>query len=178
MIMRDDLPAECASVEIRELNPDGTLKRVIPPPRTTQQRNAEEEAQKRRTDCVQQNEAQKQGDETLLRRYPMEDDLIVARDRALANENARIEQQNQRLKELKLARARLDGQKASYQGRPMPDALKSDFAANDSATVAAEHQIEATNSGAERLAEKFDVDLKRYRALVKGTAKLPCQLDN
>jgi hypothetical protein len=178
MIMRDDLPPECASVEIREVNPDGTLKRVIPPPRTTQQRKAEEDAQKRRTECVQQNEAQKQGDETLLRRYPMEVDLVVARDRALANEKARVEQQNQRLKELKLARARLEGEKASYQGRQMPDALKSGFEANDSATAAAEHQIEATNSGIGRLAEKFDADLKRYRELVKGTAKLPCQLDD
>jgi hypothetical protein len=178
MIMRDDLPPECASVEIREVNPDGSLKRIIPPPRTTQQRKAEEEAQKRRTDCVQQNEAQKQGDETLLKRYSMEDDLVVARDRALANEKARIEQQNQRLKELKLTRARLDGEKASYQGRHMPDALKSDFEANDSATAAAEHQIETTNSGIGRLAEKYDADLKRYRELVKGTARLPCQLDD
>jgi hypothetical protein len=178
MIMRDDLPPECASVEIRELNPDGTLKRVIPPPRTTQQRKAEEEAQKQRADCVQQNEARKQGDETLLRRYPMEGDLIVARDRALANERARVDQQNQRLKELKLARAGLEREKASYQGRPMPEGLRSGLEANDSATAAAERQIEATNSGIGRLSDKFDADLKRYQELVKGTAKLPCQLDD
>jgi hypothetical protein len=178
MIIRDDVPPECASVEIRETNPDGSLKRIIPPPRTTEQRKAEEEDQKRRTECRQQNEARKQGDETLLKRYPMEDDLIVARDRALANEKARLEQQNQRLKELELVRTRLEGEKASYKGRQMPDALKADFEANDSATAAAEHQIEATSSGIGRVTEKFEADLKRYRELVKGTAKLPCQLED
>jgi hypothetical protein len=29
-----------------------------------------------------------------------------------------------------------------------------------------------------QIAEKFDPDLKRYRELVKGTAKLPCQLED
>jgi hypothetical protein len=177
MIIRDDVPPECASVEIRETNPDGSLKRIIPPPRTTQQRQAEEQEEKRRTQCRQQNEAQKEQDETLLKRYPLEGDLMVARDRAVANEKARMEQQNQRLKELKLTRARLEDQKASYNGRQIPDALKADLEANHSANVAAEHQIGAINSELGRMAERFDADLKRYRELMKGTARLPCQLE-
>jgi hypothetical protein len=177
-IIRDDLPPECASVEIREMNPDGSLKRIIPPPRTTEQRKAEEEEHRRKLECLQQNEARKQGDEVLLKRYPMEDDLIVARDRALANEKARIDQQNQRLKELERTRAHLEDEKASYKGRQMSDAMKAAFEANESAMAAAEHQIELINSRMRQIAEKFDPDLKRYRELVKGTAKLPCQLED
>ena len=177
-IIRDDLPPECASVEIREMNPDGSLKRIIPPPRTTEQRKAGEEDHRRKLECLQQNEARKQGDEMLLKRYPMEDDLIVARDRALANEKARIEQKNQRLKELERTRAHLEDEKASYKGRQMPDAMRAAFEANDSGMASTEHQIELINSGMRQIAEKFDTDLKRYRELVKGTAKLPCQLED
>ena len=177
-IIRDDLPRECASVEIREMNPDGSLKRIIPPPRTTEQRKAEEEEHRRKLECLQQNEARKQGDEVLLKRYPMEDDLIVARDRALANEKARIDQQNQRLKELERTRAHLEDEKASYKGRQMSDAMKAAFEANDSGMAAAEQKIELINSAMGQIAEKFDADLKRYRELVKGTAKLPCLLED
>jgi len=173
-IIRDDLPPECASVEIREINHDGSLKRIIPPPRTAEQRKAEQDEERRRLECRQQNEAQKQADEVLLKRYPMEDDLIAARDHALVNEKARIEQENQRLKELKQTRARLENEKASYKGRPMPDAMKAAFEANDSATAAAERQIEVIHSGT----GKFDADLERYRDLVKGTAKPPCRLED
>jgi hypothetical protein len=175
-IIRDDLPPECASVEIRETNPDGSVKRVIPPPRTAEQRKAEEEEQKRKLECHQQNESQKQADDVLLRRYPMEDDLMVARDRALANEKARREQQNQRLGELKQTRARLEDQKASLKGRAMPDAMKTAFETNDSSTAATEHQIEAIDSGIARMVDKFEADLKRYRELLKGTARPACQL--
>jgi hypothetical protein len=177
-IIRDDLPPECASVEIRETNPDGSLRRIIPPPRTAEQRKAQEEENRRKLECLQQNEARKQGDEVLLKRYPMEDDLIVARDRALANEKARIDQQNQRLKELERTRARLEDEKASYKGRQMPDTMKAAFEANDSGMAAAEHQLDLINSGMGQIAEKFDADLKRYRELVKGAAKLPCQRED
>jgi hypothetical protein len=175
-IIRDYLPTECASVEIRELNPDGSLKRIIPPPRSAEQRKLEEEKDKRSADCAKQNDAQKQADEVLARRYALEDDLIAARDRALANEKARLGQQAQRQQELKTARARMEEAKASYKGRPIPDALKADFEANDSAASAIEHQIEATSSNIERLTLKYDADLKRYRDLVRGTAKPPCQM--
>jgi len=160
------------------MNRDGSLKRIIPPPLTAEQRKAEQDEQRRRAECSQQNEAQKQGDEVLVKRYPMEDDLIAARDRAFANEKARIEQENQRLKQLKQTRARLEDEKASYKGRAMPDAMKAAFEANDSATAATEHQIEVIHSGLGRMAAKFDADLERYRELVKGTAKPPCRLED
>lgn len=175
-IIRDYLPTECASVEIRELNPDGSLKRVIPPPRTAEQRRVDEEKDKRSAECAKQNEAQKQDDEVLARRYPLEDDLIAARDRALANEKARLGQQAQRQQELKAARARMEEAKAAYKGRPVPDALKADFDANDTAMATIDHQVDATTAGIERLSLKYDADLKRYRELVRGTARPPCQV--
>jgi len=48
-IIRTTCRASVQSVEIREMNPDGSLKRIIPPPRTTEQRKAEEEEQQTET---------------------------------------------------------------------------------------------------------------------------------
>ena len=169
-------PPECANVEIRELNPDGSLRRIIPPRQTPEQKKAEEEKRRQSAECDERNEAQRQENEALIRRYPIEDDLIVARDRTLANEKARLDQQNQRLKDLKVARARLEDEKALYKGRQLPDALQADFKANDSSSAAAEHQVEVLNSEMEQIAKKFAADLKRYRELVNGTVKMPCSV--
>jgi len=177
-IILDYLPPECVGVEIRELNLDGSLKRIIPAPRTPEQMRAEEEKRKQSAECDKQNEAQKRENEELIKRYPIEGDLIVARDRALANEKARLEQQNQRLTELKAARAQFENEKARYKGRAMPDRLQADLKANDSDNAAAEHQIEVLNSEMEQIAKKFDADVKRYRDLVNGTVKMPCSARN
>jgi hypothetical protein len=177
-IILDHLPPECAGVEIRELNPDGSLKRIIPPPSTPEQMRSEEEKRKQSADCDKQNEAQKLETEALIKRYPIEGDLIAARDHALANEKARLEQRNQRLNELKLARARLENEKARYKGRAMPDALQADVKANDSDSAAAEHQIEVLNSNMEQIAKRFDADLKRYRDFMNGTVTVPCSARN
>jgi regulator of protease activity HflC (stomatin/prohibitin superfamily) len=178
MIILDHLPPECAGVEIRELNPDGSLKRIIPPPRTPEQMRAEEEKQKQSADCDKQNEAQKRDDEALIKRYPIEGDLIAARDHALANEKARLEPRNQRMSELKSAREQLENQKARYKGGPLPDALQTKVKANDSDIAAVEHQIEVLNSNMEQIAKRSDADLKRYRDLMNGTVTVPCSARN
>jgi hypothetical protein len=176
-IIRDYPPPECAGVDIRELYPDGSQKGIIPAQLTEAQKRARAEKEKRQAECRRQNQAWAQEGEALLARYPSEDDLLRDRDVAVAHEKARVEQQNQRLKDLKRVRAHLEDETEFYKGRQMPDVLTNSLEANDIGTAAAEREIEAINSALERITKKFDVDLARYRSIVTGTAKPPVQCE-
>jgi hypothetical protein len=170
-IYRDDLPAECKDVEIRELNPDGSLKRVIPAPLTPEERRRNEESERKQLDCQKQKQDQQRKDNSLLSTYPSEDDLKAARFHALANEKALIDQQNQKLKELKTERKRLDEEAEFYPRQAMPEELKRNMENNAALRDQAGRTIEHILADMERINDRYETDLKRYRELVAGTAK-------
>ena len=176
-IYRDDLPSECKDVEIRELNPDGSLKRVIPAPTTPEQKRRKEESDRKRDECAKQNQEQARKDRSLLGTYPTEDDLLAARDHALANEKTLIDQQNQKLKQLKADRKHLEDEAEFYLKGQMPDELKRNLDNNAALRDQAGRAIHRILAGMERISEGFDANLKRYRELVAGTAKPSFQCD-
>jgi len=172
-IIRDYPPPECAGVEIRELNPDGSLKHIIAPPLTAEQKKEKTEKERRQAECIKGNQAQTRDDDALLGRYLTEDDLLHDRDIALARERTRIDRQDQKLKELKVDRKRLDDEAEFYAKREMPKQLKVRFDDNDAAKARAEHEIGVIGSQMQSISDQFDAKLKRYRDLVAGTAQPP-----
>ncbi len=176
-IYEDFPPPECRNVEIRELNPDGSLKRVIEPPMSEEQKRVKNDRERKQAECMKQNQVQHRKDRSLLETYPSEDDLLAARDRALANRYSQMEKEYHKLKQLKAARKRLSDEEEFYAKREVPDELKTRLADNDSEKAMVEHVIAVKFSEMQRTAESFDEDLKRYRALVAGTAKAPFQCE-
>ena len=174
-IYRENLPAECKDVEIVELYPDGSVKRVIPAPLTPEQRRKKQEDERKRDDCNKRNQDRARKDNSLLSTYPIEEDLLAARDRALANKNMLIDQQNEKLKELKAEFKRLQDEGEFYARRQMPEELKRNLDGNAALRDQAAHAIGAILAEMERISQSFDADLQRYRELVAGTAQLPCK---
>lgn len=176
-IYEDFPPPECRNIQIRELNPDGSLKGIIEPPMTEEQKKAKNDREKRQAECMKQNQIQHRKDRSLLETYPSEDDLLLARDRSLANQYTQIEKEYHKLKQLKAARKRLNDEEEFYARRQLPDELKTRLDDNASQKAMAEHAIAVKFSEMQRIAEGFDADLKRYRDLVAGTAKAPFQCE-
>jgi hypothetical protein len=176
-IYEDFPPPECRNLEIRELNPDGSLKGIIEPPLTEEQKKAKSDRDRRRTECMKQNQVQHRKDRSLLETYPSEDDLLRARDRSLASQYGQIEKEYHKLRQLKAARKRLSEEEEFYTKSKPPDELKTRLDDNASEREMVEHAIAVKFSEMQRINDSFDADLKRYRDLVAGTAKAPFQCE-
>jgi hypothetical protein len=170
----------CSKSEpIRELNPDGSPKKLIPAPPTPEQKKQREEEQKQLIECGRLNHEQRHKDEALMDRFPSEDDLQDARYRELGDQVRVADGASQRLKQLMVERADLKREAKFYDPpHQMPPDLKSDREVNDKLAqnelriiVKAAHEIQRIN-------DKYDADLKRYRELVLGTARMPFQCSN
>ena len=166
---------QCKSAPIRKLDRDGTPKDLIPAPPTEQQRKAKEEREEKQAKCRERNQKQYQKDSALLERYPREDDLQEARYLALAAPLKQINEANERLKKF-IASGRNLAQQAAFFGpaHRMPDDLRKGRDLNRELERIEFRSIASAAHDILRINEDYDADLKRYRELVEGTAKIPC----
>ena len=175
-IYRDYLPAECKDVEIRELNPDGSLKRVIPAPLTEEQKKEKAAKERYRQACAQQNKEQNDKDVALKTRYEHEEDLQEARYRALGDQLRQVDLANQRLKEILLEGMGLSEQARFYEPpRQVPVDLRSNREVNFKLEKGQFHIIQDAVRGIQHINDRYDADLRRYREMVNGTDKMPCR---
>jgi len=172
----DEPPPECRDVPIRELNPDGSIKRVIEPRLTSEQKKKRDLDQQKLDECKRRNQEQKRKDDALVATYMGEDDIEVARNFALAAQQRNIDRLKQRLDELTSDRTRLDTEGEFYIRRQLPEELKRRMDDNASDQDNQRHAIDKIRSEMERINEAFDTDLKRYRELVlRGRTALACE---
>jgi hypothetical protein len=169
-------PRECDGiVEIFILSHDGTPKGTIPPRLTDAQKQARDEEKSMANECHAQNEARRRADEGLLERYRSEDELMADRDAVIGRELAHLDQQIRRLESLAADRERLNEEAQFYLTHPMPPSLKVRLEENGAAKAQVEHEQEAAWSRIKAIAADFGTVLARYRALVDGSAKYPCE---
>jgi hypothetical protein len=159
-------PPDCGNVPIRELNRDGSIRRVIEPPLTPEQkkkRDVEEKARREREHAAQE---QLRKDRALLEAYAGEDEIESARDRVLADRQLLIDRANQQLKEIRADRKRLEDEAEFYAKRQMPDKLKR--ALEDNAALQAQQMrtIDEIRAEMQRINDQYDANLRRYRELV------------
>jgi hypothetical protein len=162
----DQPPPECQNVVVRELNHDGSIKRVIEPPLTPDQKKKHEEEEKKRHQREMQAQEQLRKDRALLETYASEDEIEASRDRTLASRQALIERANQQLKGFKVDRKRLDEESEFYAKRQLPDKLKR--ALEDNAALQAQQlkTIDDIRADMQRINERYDAELQRFRELV------------
>ena len=162
----DAPPADCWNVPIRELNHDGSVRRVIEPPLSAEQRKKREQDDKKRHALEMAAQEQLRKDRALLETYASEDEIEASRDRTLASRQALIDRANQQLKEFKFDRKRLDDETEFYAKRQVPDKLKR--AIEDNAALQAQQvrAIEDIRTDMQRINERYDAELQRFRELV------------
>jgi len=159
-------PHECQNVVIRELNRDGSVRRVIEPPLTPEQRSARELEDKKRHEREMVAQEQMRKDRALLETYASEDEIEASRDRTLASRQTLIDRANQQLKEFKMDRKRLEDESEFYAKRQLPDKLKRALDDNTALQAQQAHAIDDIRADMRRINERYDAELRRFRELV------------
>ena len=160
--------AECNNREQRELNADGSVKRVLPPTMTADER-AEAEAREReavleraaRLDAIRR-------DRNLLVRFPNEAAHRKAREAALNDIRKAVTLSESRLVLLATEGKPLMDESEFYVGRQLPPLLKQALDANDAATEAQRTLVLNQQAEVIRIDTLYDVELERLRRLWAG----------
>lgn len=170
-ITSDRPPPECANRPIKELRPDGSVRRVIEPPLTEEQRRARAEKARREQLEQEARRAQARRDIALMETYASEQEIKTARQAALAGRQVVIDRARQRLEAFAKERAKLQDEAEFYVGRKMPEKLERAFAANHDLAQAEMRLIAEMQADMERINRRFDAELARYRELLAAGAR-------
>lgn len=173
----DRPPPECFDRPIRELRADGSVRRVIEPPISEAQKVARVEEEKRQRAEAEQRREQMRRDLALLEAYAGEREIEDARDRQLANRQLLIERAAARKAELDGQRKKLDIEAEFFAGRELPEKLKRGYETHAALLRSEDKIIADVRADMQRLNERFDTELKRYRELI-ATGATPRSLSD
>jgi len=163
---------ECFNKEQRELNPDGSLKRIIPPTPTADELAANEEKEREaKLELAARGDAVRR-DRNLMQRFPDEAAHGKAREKALGELRMAGKIYADRIADLMTEKKKLDDEKEFYVNvrvnKPLPTQLKQKIDANDASLEAqkslAQNQAEETD----RITRLYDAELGRLRKLWSG----------
>jgi hypothetical protein len=167
----DRPPPECANSDIRELNRDGSLRRVIPRPLTAEEQKARAIEAKKKAEEEEKALAQRRRDRSLLEAYANEQEIEVARTKALQSSNEVVRRSMARLERMAEDRKRLEEEMEFYKKREVPDSVKRALANNDQERAAEQKIMKDAQAEMQRINERFDSDKKRFRELLAQGAQ-------
>jgi len=168
----DDAASACAHSKVIEMNSQGLTKDVLEAPPSASDLDEFRKKQMQEEKAKQAAIEQKKRDKTLLDSYAVEEDIIYARDRQVAQLNNSIKSGEETLKSLTAVRDRMRA--AATEEKETKGAVSKSTEEN---LQSAEKQVEQhTNNLAKKRAEietikkRFAADITRYREL-KSAAK-------
>ena len=170
-ITADRPPPECASLPVRELRPDGSVRRVIEPPLTEEQRKSRADQARREYQEQETKRSQARRDIALMETYASEQEIEAARQTALGGRQMMIDRSKQRLASFATERARLENEAEFYANRKLPDKLERAIEANKSLVQAEQRLISEMQVDMARINKRFDAELQRFRELVLAGAR-------
>jgi hypothetical protein len=164
-------PPECKGEDIRELNPDGTLHRLIPAPLTPEQRKKRDQEEHERMLAEEAERAQARKDRSLLETYGSVSEIEAARTRTIASRQELVNRADQRIAQYAKEKKRLDDEAEFYAKREMPAKLKDAFDANKALTAQQEKTKADVIQEMRVLNARYDAEAKRYQELEDMAAK-------
>ncbi len=167
----DKPPVECADRQVRELRSDGSVRRVIEPPLTPEQKAARAAEEKRQKEEAERQRENMRKDLALLDAYANEQEIEETRNRALASRIAIIERAKKRIEDHAKDRKKIDQEAEFYAKREVPEKIKRSYQLNDSLVRSEEKIIADAKADMDRVNERFDNDLRRFRELINAGAK-------
>ncbi|MCA3218938.1 MAG: DUF4124 domain-containing protein [Burkholderiales bacterium] len=167
----DRPPPECGERQVRELRGDGSVRRVIEPPLTPEQKATRAAEEKRQKEEAERKRETMRKDLALLEAYANELEIEETRNRALASRMAMVERAKNRIEEHQRERKKVDQEAEFYSKRELPERLKRSYQLIDSLVRSEEKIIVNATADMNRVNERFDNDLKRFRELVNAGAQ-------
>jgi len=160
--------ASCNDREQRELNADGSVKRIVPPTMTADERSEAESRERiAAAEAASKRDALKR-DRNLLNRFPNEAAHNKAREAALDDTRKSVKISEARLTLLASERKPLTDEAEFYIGKPLPTKLRTQLDANDAATDAQRSLIQNQQAEIIRVNSLYDAELQRLRKLWGG----------
>lgn len=166
----DFLPPACQGRAYEERDGKGYIAKQVEAPLTPEQL-AQREAEKARKAELEKKAAEdRRRNLALLATYSSEKNILVARDKALAELEKNRKQSEARLEEAKKKKKKIDQDKEFYKGKPLPEDVKAQIRDNEKEISAHTAAVAAKLKEAEEIAAKFEDERKRYLEL---TGKKP-----
>jgi len=163
----DDAAAACAKSEVIEMSGSGMTKKIIDAPPSASDLDEFRKKQMEKQRAEEAAIEQKKHDKTLLDTYAVEDDIIYARDRQIAQLNNSIKSGEETLKSLIAVRDRMRA--AATEEKQNKGSVTKETASN---LQRAEKQVEQHSENldkkrkeVETIRARFQADLQRYREL-------------
>jgi hypothetical protein len=160
--------AECANRDQRLLNPDGSVRKIVPPEPTADERAAAEAAQRQTAAARAAQQEAVRRDRNLMARYPDEASHRRAREAALDDVRKSVRASEERVKTLAAERKPLQAEVEFYAGKPLPAKIKEALDANDAAVAAQRTLAQDQQSEMVRINARFDIELERLQRLWSG----------
>jgi hypothetical protein len=165
--------AECIDRPQRQINPSGTVKRVVGPSLTAQERDVQEQKDKAAAEVRAREAEEKRRDRALLLRYPSRAVHDKERAEALDQIDAVIKAASKRTSELAGQRKAIDADLEFYKSDPAkaPSSLKRRLEENDSSAAVQKRFIADQDAEKKRVNMRFDEELVKLNQLwAMGTA--------
>ena len=159
--------AECVDRTQRQINPSGTVKRVVGPSLTAQERAAQEQKDKAAAEVRSREAEEKRRDRALLLRYPSRAVHDKERAEALDQIDAVINAASKRTIELAGQRKAIDTDLEFYKSDPSraPASLKRRLEENDSSVAVQKRFIADQETEKKRVNMRFDEELGKLKQL-------------
>ncbi len=162
----DRVPPECSNTDVRELNRDGSVRRVIARPMTLEEQRARAMEAKKRLEDEDRQLSQRRRDKSLLEAYANEEEIEAARAKSLDSSNRVVVRANQRIAGLNGERKKLDDESEFYKKRVLPDHIKRSYVTIQQQLSAEEKVVSDAQAEIQRINERFDAEKKRFREVL------------
>jgi hypothetical protein len=173
----DKLNPECLDTGQKELNADGSSRRIVPRRKTPDEEAEEAEKQRQLERDQKARQAEVRADQLLLTRYPNQAAHDKARKEALDSAQGSIANAQARLKLLEVDQKKLADESEFYVGKAPPAKLKNAVDANDAARAAQASIIADRQQEIGRINKLFDDQLEHLKKLLdiqkKATSRAP-----
>lgn len=163
----DKVPPEHAGAGRAEFSPQGIQVDEVPPAATPEEIEHQRELERQARQEQRQLEAQREADRILLRAFPVEDDILLARNGKLANFNLNIGvllNNARRMKE-RLARLQSDVAARQREGRKVGPSYAAEMANLEQQLQDTYVRILRTEEKRTAIREEYAGYLRRYREL-------------
>jgi hypothetical protein len=159
---------DCSNRDQRLLNPDGSVKGIVPPTPTADERAAIEAREREaNAERVAKMDAIRR-DRNLVARFPNEEAHNKAREKALDDIRKSVRVSQERIALLSAERKPLLDESEFYVNKPLPSKLKSALDANDASLDAQKSLIQNQQAEVIRISALYDAELARLRKLWAG----------
>jgi len=158
---------ECMDREQRELNPSGSLKRVVPPVPTAEELAREEARKRAEAEALAKQREERRKEQVLLMRYPNPEAHQRARTEALHQVQDVIDAVRKRAAELDRQRQEIETELEFYKRDPSkaPEWLKRRQADNAQQRASQAQYLDDQAREKTRINERFDDELKLLQRL-------------